>query len=91
MEIKVVKVKQYNSTYKHIIMVDRIPVCITESDKRASECIQYLNGYNADINDGKIRKILDKYRTTPVNEDTEMSKKRKEKHKAIHKFNKHIA
>lgn len=46
MKIRVIKVKQYNSTYKHIVMVDDNPVCVTESDKRASECIQYLNGYN---------------------------------------------
>ena len=85
------KVKQYNSTYKHVLMVDGIPVCVTESDKRASECIQYLNGYNADINDGKIKKILDKYRMAPVNKDAEMKKKRKEKHKAIHSFNENIA
>ncbi len=91
MEIKIVKVKQYNSTYKNIVMVDGVPVCITESDKRASECIQYLNGYNADINDGKIRKILDKYRVPSVNKDTELKKKRKEKYKAIHQFDKNIA
>lgn len=91
MKIEEIKVKQYNSTYKHIVMVDGIPVCITKSGKRASECIQYLSGYNADINDGKIRKILDKYRTTPVNKDTDKLKKRKMKQKAIHKFNESIA
>ena len=62
MDITVVKVKQYNSTYKRILMVDGSPVCIVASDKRASECIQYLNGYNTNINDGKIKKVLDKYR-----------------------------
>lgn len=89
MDIKVIKVKQYNSTYKHILMVDEIPVCITEGGKRASECIQYLNGYNADINDGKIKKILDKYRLPLVNKDTERIKRKKEK--AIHRFNENIA
>lgn len=89
MEIKVVKVKQYNSTYKHILMVDGVPICVTEGEKRASECIQYLNGYSADINDGKIRKVLDKYRLPSVNKDTEMRKRRKKK--AIHKFNENIA
>lgn len=87
MVIQVVKVKQYNSTYKHVVIVDGDPVCITEGDKRASECIQYLNGYNVDINDGKIRKILDKYRSPSVSKNTEMRKKKK----AIHKFNKSIA
>lgn len=89
MKIKIVKVKQYNSTYKHIVMVDDIPVCITEGGKRASECIQYLNGYNADINDGKIKKVLDKYRMPLINNETERMKKRKEK--AIHKFSRSIA
>lgn len=89
MKIEIVKVKQYNSTYKHIVMVNDIPVCITEGSKRASECIQYLSGYNADINDGKVRKILDKYRMPLDNKDTEQMKKRKEK--VIHKFSEHIA
>lgn len=89
MKIEEVKVKQYNSTYKHIVMVDGVPICITNSGKRASECIQYLNGYNADISDGKIRKILDKYRLPSVNKDTEMKKRKKKK--AIHKFNENIA
>lgn len=89
MELKVMKVKQYNSTYKHIVMVDNIPVCVTQGSKRASECIQYLSGYNADINDGKVRKILDKYRMSLANKDTEQMKKRKEK--VIHKFSEHIA
>ena len=91
MEIKEVKVKQYNSTYKHIVMVDGVPICITESGKRASECIQYLSGYNADINDGKIRKILDKYRISPVNKDTDKLKKKKEKINALHSFRAEIA
>lgn len=87
MDIRIERVKQYNSTYKHILMIDGVPVCITQSGKRMSECIQYLNGYNADINDGKIKKILDQYRLNSVNKDTEMKEKRKEKHKAVHKFN----
>lgn len=89
MDVRVLKVKQYNSTYKHVLMIDGMPVCITRSGKRASECIQYLSGYNADINDGKIKKILDKYRMPLVNKDTERIKKKKEK--VIHKFDKNIA
>jgi len=58
MDIKVEKVKQYNSTYKNVLMVDGKPICIVAGDKKTSECIQYLSGYNADINDGKIKKIL---------------------------------
>lgn len=91
MDIKILKVKQYNSTYKRIVIVNGIPICVTESDKRASECIQYLNGYNADINDGKIRKILDKYRMSEVNKDTKMKREREKKNNAIHNFNENIA
>lgn len=89
MDVRVLKVKQYNSTYKRILMIDDNPVCIVTGDKRANECIQYLNGYNADINDGKIKKILDKYRVPLVNKDTEQMKNKKEK--VIHRFNENIA
>lgn len=89
MKIEIIKVKQYNSTYKHIVMVDRTPVCITKGGKRASECIQYLNGYGIDINDGKIRKVLDKYRMPLVDKETVMKEKRR-KNSAIHKFNENI-
>lgn len=67
MNIKVEKVKQYNSTYKNVLMVDGTPICIVAGDKKASECIQYLSGYNVNIYDGKIKKILDKHRTDSVN------------------------
>ena len=87
MDIKVSKIKQYNSTYKYVLLVDGNPVCITRSGNRMSECVQYLNGYNADINDGTVRKVLDKYRLPSVNKET---KKRGEKHKAVHKFSENI-
>ncbi len=48
-------------------MVDGKPICIVAGDKKMSECIQYISGYNADINDGKIKKILNKYRQTSAN------------------------
>lgn len=86
MDIKTFKVKQYNSTYKHVLLIDGIPVCVTESGNRMSECIRYVNGYDADINDGSVRKALDKYRLAPVNKETERKKKRKQKHKAVHSF-----
>lgn len=58
MEIKVEKVKQYNSTYKHVVMVNGKPVCITDSSKRASLIVAYLTGYAVDINDGSVEKVL---------------------------------
>lgn len=68
-------------------MIDGELVCITAGSNRINECVQYINGYDADIKDGKMRKILDKYRQSNVGIETEMKKRRKEKHKAIHKFN----
>ena len=60
MEITQIKVKQYNSTYKIIVLVDGTPICITKSGKRASDIVSYLRGYDVEINDGKIKKQLDK-------------------------------
>lgn len=64
MNITQTKVKQYNSTYKTIISVDGIPVCITRSNKRASDIVSYLSGYEVEINDGKLKKQLNKIRET---------------------------
>ena len=62
MNIMQTRVKQYNSTYKTVISVDGIPVCITRSNKRASDIVSYLSGYDVEINDGKLKKQLDKIR-----------------------------
>jgi len=43
-------------------MVDGVPVCITKGDKTKSKIISYLQGYNVDIADGKIKKMLVKFR-----------------------------
>ena len=62
MNITQTRVKQYNSTYKTVISVDGVPVCITRSNKRASDITTYLSGYDVEINDGKLKKQLDKIR-----------------------------
>lgn len=62
MKIDVKKVKCYNSTYKHVVMVSGEPVCIVDSSKRSSDIVSYLNGYDVVISDGRIKKILDKLR-----------------------------
>lgn len=59
MKIETFKVKQYNSTYKHILVVDGKPILITQSANRLSQCIAYLSDKRIAINDGTIRKILD--------------------------------
>lgn len=62
MKVRVVRVKQYNSTYKHILMVNDEPICVTESANRASDLIAYLGGADVKVSDGKIRRELDKAR-----------------------------
>lgn len=58
-DIKVVKVKQYNSTTKHVVMVRNTPVAITRGADTALAINSYLLGYDVKLNDGKIVKKLD--------------------------------
>ena len=60
MNIEVFNVKQYNSTYKRVLLVDGRPVLITKGENRMSQCIAYLSDKRISISDGKIKKILDK-------------------------------
>lgn len=60
MEIKTKKLKQYNSTYKYLLLVDNEPICLFKSENQINEALQYLHGNIAKISDGKIRKLLDK-------------------------------
>ena len=62
MEIKVSRIKQYNSTHKNVIMVDGKPICIVAGQKITSNCVAYLQGYDVEINDGAIKNKLDKMR-----------------------------
>lgn len=63
MKIITKRVKQYNSTPKTVIMVDGDPICIVAGCGRTvSNILAYLDGYDVEINDGKIQKILDLYR-----------------------------
>lgn len=55
-------VKQYNSTYKHILFINGEPIAITESRERMSKLLSYVQGYDIVVNDFKIKKVLDKYR-----------------------------
>lgn len=62
MEISTVRVKQYNSTYKHILIVNGTPVCMARSHITINDCIGYLMNGTPILSDGKIMKILDKVR-----------------------------
>lgn len=59
MEVKVYKVKQYNSVTKTVVCVNGKPVCICGNGKTLAKVEAYLQGYQVDIKDGKIKKALD--------------------------------
>lgn len=84
MDVKIMKLKQYNSTWKHLLVINGEPLCIFDSQNRANEALQYLNGYDADINDGHVKKVLNKYRLPLKNVATRKAIHRK--NKAIRKF-----
>lgn len=60
--MEVVKVKQYSSTNKYVLLIDGVPVAITRGGARASLLMQYVEGFDVDIQDGRLKKVLDKYR-----------------------------
>ena len=60
MNISTTKVKQYGSTYKHILMVDSVPVCVVRGSKSLNDCISYLMNDEPILKDGAIMKLLDK-------------------------------
>ena len=60
MEIKTKKLKQYNSTFKYLLLVDNEPICLFKSQNQITEALQYLYGCPAKISDGTIRKLLEK-------------------------------
>ena len=63
MEITTKRIKQYNSTHKTVILVDNEPICIVMGcGKTVSNIIAYLNGFDVEISDGAIKKILNRHR-----------------------------
>lgn len=60
MEIKTKRLKQYNSTFKYLLLVNNEPICLFKSQNQITEALQYLYGCPAKISDGTIRKLLDK-------------------------------
>ena len=62
MNISTVKIKEYNSTKKHVLMVEGIPVCIVKGNKSVNDCISYLMNGEPQLKDGKIMKLLYKLR-----------------------------
>ena len=60
MNISTVKIKEYNSTHKHILVVNGTPICIVRGNKSLNDCISYLMNGEPSLKDGKIMKLLDK-------------------------------
>ena len=60
MNISTARVKQYGSTYKYVLMVEGIPVCVVRGSKSLNDCIGYLMNGEPFLKDGKLMKILDK-------------------------------
>lgn len=58
-DVRVVKVKQYNSTTKHVVLVHNQPVAVTRGADTALAINSYLLGYDVKLNDGRILKKLD--------------------------------
>lgn len=84
MNININRVKLDNSSYKFILSVNAVPVCLFNSRVKINDAIQYLYGNdNVEFTDNHIKKILDKYRAS-----TKDIKKRDDncKKKPKHKF-----
>lgn len=62
MDISTVKVKQYGSKYKYVLLVDSVPLCITRGVNSLNDCISYLMNGEPKLKDGRIMKIFDKVR-----------------------------
>lgn len=60
MNINIVKIKEYNSTYKHILVVNGTPICIVRGNNSLNDCISYLMNGEPSLKDGKIKRLLDK-------------------------------
>lgn len=60
MDINIVKIKEYNSTYKHILVVNGTPICIVRGNRSLNDCISYLMNGEPSLKDGKIKGLLDK-------------------------------
>lgn len=66
MNIKVIKVKGYSCPKKHLIMVNDKPLIFVNSMKRASKIVTYLEGYEVEIEDKAVKRLLDQARLSEV-------------------------
>ena len=64
MNIQVKKIKGYNCPSKYLLIIDNEPVVFSNSNKRMSTLISYVEGYTSeeDVSDKSVARILDKWR-----------------------------
>lgn len=60
-EIKVYRVPQYMSKRVNVICVDGVPVCTARGKKTTSDIVAKLSGYDVEVKDGRISKLIDVY------------------------------
>lgn len=59
---KIIRVKGWSCPSKYILMKDGEPIIFANGRKRLSVCMQYLEGYDVDIQDKAVKRELDRYK-----------------------------
>ena len=59
MEIKVIRVPQFMSKKVNVIMVDGKPLCTCRGNFTTQSMIARLQGYDVEIKDGRILKLIE--------------------------------
>ena len=68
LDIKTMKIKECNSSWKNVLIVEGVPVLIVKGNKALQNCISYLMNGEPKLTDGKIMKILDRVREVAQND-----------------------
>lgn len=58
MNIKVYRVLQFSAKCVNVICVDDVPLCTVRGRKNTNAIITKLNGYDANITDGRIDRLI---------------------------------
>lgn len=58
MNIKVYRVPQFSAKCVNVICVNDVPLCTVRGQKSTNAIITKLNGYDADITDGRIDRLI---------------------------------
>ena len=59
MNIKVYRVPQFSAKRVNVICVNDVPLCTVRGRKTTSDIITKLNGYDVDIKDGRIDRLIE--------------------------------